>query len=44
MWQGRTVTVMLPAYNEAAAMADCVRDFRRTEVVDEVLVVVGRPA
>lgn len=39
MWQGQTVSVILPTYNEKDSIAECIRDFRATGVVDEVLVV-----
>jgi glycosyltransferase involved in cell wall biosynthesis len=39
MWQGRTVSVVFPAYNEEANVAEAVLDFVRLEPVDEVIVV-----
>lgn len=39
MWQGKRVSVVFPAYNEAANVATAVRDFSSVEPVDEVLVV-----
>ena len=40
MWgDGKTVTVVFPAYNEAANIARAVRDFLGVPAVDEVLVV-----
>ena len=40
MWgDGKTVTVVFPAYNEAANIARAVRDFLGVSAVDEVLVV-----
>jgi glycosyltransferase involved in cell wall biosynthesis len=39
MWQGRRVSVVLPAYNEAAAVSDAVAEFASVPAVDEVLVV-----
>ncbi len=39
MWQGKRVSVVFPAYNEAANVAAAVRDFASIEPVDEVLVV-----
>lgn len=39
MWQGCRVSVIFPAYNEEASIADAVRDFRSVSAVDEVLVV-----
>jgi glycosyltransferase involved in cell wall biosynthesis len=38
MWQGQTVSVIFPAYNDAANIAQAVADFGRAPV-DEVLVV-----
>jgi glycosyltransferase involved in cell wall biosynthesis len=39
MWQGRRVSVVFPAYNEAAGIARAVADFGAVGAVDEVLVV-----
>ena len=39
MWEDQRVSVVLPAYNEAANIAIAVRDFAAVSVVDEVLVV-----
>lgn len=39
MWEGRRVSVVLPAYNEVASVAEAARAFRATGLVDEVLVV-----
>jgi glycosyltransferase involved in cell wall biosynthesis len=45
MWNEKTVTVVLPAYNEEAGIVDAIRDFfgvsyfRGERIVDEVLVV-----
>ena len=40
MWDdGKTVSVVFPAYNEAANIARAVRDFQAVPAVDEVLVV-----
>ncbi len=39
MWQGQTVSVLLPTYNEKDSIAECIRDFYATGVVDEVVVV-----
>jgi glycosyltransferase involved in cell wall biosynthesis len=39
MWRGQRVTVVFPAYNEAAGIALAVRDFLASGYVDEVLVV-----
>lgn len=39
MWQGRTVSVIFPAYNEEANITTAVRDFLAVDAVDEVVVV-----
>jgi glycosyltransferase involved in cell wall biosynthesis len=39
VWQGQRVSVVFPAYNEAAGIAAAVADFGGLEAVDEVLVV-----
>ena len=39
MWNGKTVSVVFPAYNEEDNIAVAIRDFRGVGVVDEVLVV-----
>lgn len=39
MWQGHSVTVILPTYNEKDSIRQVVLDFFATGVVDEVLVV-----
>jgi glycosyltransferase involved in cell wall biosynthesis len=39
MWNGKTVSVVFPAYNEEDNIGAAVRDFSGTGVVDEVLVV-----
>lgn len=39
MWQGKTLAVILPTYNEAGSIADCIRGFEKLGVVDEILVV-----
>lgn len=39
MWNGKTLTVVLPTYNEKDSIADCIRRFEQLGVVDEVLVV-----
>jgi glycosyltransferase involved in cell wall biosynthesis len=39
VWEDQRVSVVLPAYNEAANIALAVRDFAAVSVVDEVLVV-----
>jgi hypothetical protein len=42
MFEGKTVTVVLPAFNEERSIFDAVRDFLSVAVVDEVLVVNNR--
>jgi glycosyltransferase involved in cell wall biosynthesis len=39
MWDGRRVSVVFPAYNEEAGIAQAVREFLAVEAVDEVVVV-----
>ena len=39
VWQGKTVSVVLPTYNEKDSIYRCIQDFVETEVVDEVVVV-----
>jgi glycosyltransferase involved in cell wall biosynthesis len=39
MWQGHRVSVVFPAYNEEAGIAQAVAEFGGVEAVDEVLVV-----
>jgi glycosyltransferase involved in cell wall biosynthesis len=39
MWQGQSVSVILPTCDEKVPIAQCVRDFHATDVVDEVLVI-----
>lgn len=39
MWNGRTLAVILPTYNEADSIADCIAGFDALGIVDEVLVV-----
>ena len=39
MWNGKTLAVILPTYNEKDSIADCIRQFEELDVVDEVIVV-----
>lgn len=39
MWNGKTVSVVLPAYNEEGGIREAVETFYATGIVDEVLVV-----
>lgn len=39
MWNGKTIAVILPTYNEKDSIAACIRAFESLGIVDEVLVV-----
>lgn len=39
MWKNKTITVVLPTYNEKNSIRKCINDFFATGVVDEVIVV-----
>jgi len=39
MYNGKTVSVVMPAYNEKEGISEVVKGFRRSEYVDEVVVV-----
>jgi glycosyltransferase involved in cell wall biosynthesis len=39
MWRSKTVSVVLPTYNEADSIAACIRGFEQLGIVDEILVV-----
>jgi glycosyltransferase involved in cell wall biosynthesis len=39
VWRGKSISVILPTYNEKDSIYQCIQDFFATEVVDEVLVV-----
>lgn len=39
MWNGKSISVVLPTYNEKDSIADAIRAFEKLGVVDEVLVV-----
>ena len=39
MWNGRTLAVVLPTYNEAASIAACISAFESLGVVDDIVVV-----
>lgn len=39
MWHGESLTVILPTYNEAESIADCIRGFEKLGIVDEIIVV-----
>ena len=39
MWHGRTLAVVLPTYNEAGSIAECIRGFDLLGIVDDLVVV-----
>lgn len=39
MWQGKTLSVVLPTYNEKDSIQQSIREFEATQVVDEIIVV-----
>jgi glycosyltransferase involved in cell wall biosynthesis len=39
MWEGKTVSVVLPTYNEKDSIRQCIEDFFQSGYVDEVVVV-----
>jgi glycosyltransferase involved in cell wall biosynthesis len=39
MWNGKTVSVILPTYNEKDSIYYCIKELSDTQVVDEILVV-----
>jgi len=39
MWMSQTVAVILPTYNEAGSIADCIRAFESLGIVDDIIVV-----
>jgi dolichol-phosphate mannosyltransferase len=39
MWNGRTVAVILPTYNEADSIASCIESFEALGIVDDIVVV-----
>jgi glycosyltransferase involved in cell wall biosynthesis len=39
MWKNKTVSVVLPTYNEKDSIRACIKDFFATGVVDEVIVI-----
>jgi glycosyltransferase involved in cell wall biosynthesis len=39
VWQGKTLAVVLPTYNEAASIAECIRGFEALGIVDDIVVV-----
>jgi len=39
MWHGKRVAVILPTYNEAGSIADCINGFHQLGIVDDIVVV-----
>lgn len=39
MWHGESLAVILPTYNEAESIADCIHGFEKLGIVDEIIVV-----
>ena len=39
MWNSKTVAVILPTYNEAASIAECIRGFEALGIIDDIVVV-----
>ena len=39
MWNGRTVSVVLPTYNEKDSIAETIRAFEQLGIVDDILVI-----
>jgi glycosyltransferase involved in cell wall biosynthesis len=39
VWQGKTLAVVLPTYNEADSIAECINAFHELGIVDDILVV-----
>jgi glycosyltransferase involved in cell wall biosynthesis len=39
VWHGESLAVILPTYNEAESIADCIRGFEKLGIVDEIIVV-----
>ncbi|CAN5413584.1 glycosyltransferase family 2 protein [soil metagenome] len=39
MWQGKSLAVVLPTYNEAASIAECINGFHALGIVDDIVVV-----
>ena len=39
MWNNRSISVVLPTYNEKDSIAECIRGFEALGFVDEILVV-----
>ena len=39
MWQGKSLAVILPTFNEAASIAECINAFHGLGIVDDIIVV-----
>jgi glycosyltransferase involved in cell wall biosynthesis len=39
MWHGKSLSVILPTYNESESIADCIRGFESLNIVDRIVVV-----
>jgi len=39
MWHGKTVSVVLPTYNEKDSIRSVIREFEDTQIIDEIIVV-----
>jgi glycosyltransferase involved in cell wall biosynthesis len=39
VWNGKTLSVVLPTYNEKDSIAECIRGFEKLGIVDEIIVV-----
>jgi len=39
VWQGKSLAVILPTYNEAASIAECINAFAALGIVDDIIVV-----
>jgi glycosyltransferase involved in cell wall biosynthesis len=39
MWNGKTIAVILPTYNEADSIAACIKAFEHTGIIDDIVVV-----
>jgi len=39
MWNGQTLAVVLPTYNEAESIAECIKGFEALGIVDDIVVV-----
>lgn len=39
MWQKKTISVVLPTFNEKSSIRKCIHDFERLKIADEIIVV-----